>query len=169
NMETNPVGAADEAAARTGEYPVTPESLITPVEEWVSEQVSAFEAEPGDDQGDLEISWAPILMAGPYLGVELSARGTDFTAHRSIYADVTGDGAWASPDDLFAPAAVERIAGLVRAAFNQPELATGEHPSADEAADLAESAMARARLHTDGLVLPVPGTEWALVLDQGSA
>lgn len=196
NMVTNPVGAAEEAAARTGEYPVTPEALIAPVEEWILSEVTAFEerADPGDG-AHLEIGWAPILMAGPYLGLDLTATITGVqggsgdetrVAHRIVYADVTGAddddaddggdtagaGVWAAPEDVFAAGAADRIAGLVRQAYNQPELADRPHPSAEEAADLAARAMSTARLDGDGLVLPldpdVPGGP-ALALDQERA
>lgn len=169
HMVTNPVGAAEDAAARTGEYPVEPAALITPVEEWVSDQVTAFDERTGAGRDELEISWAPILMAGPYLGIELTARAGADAAHRSVYADVTGDGAWTAPDDLFGPAAADRVAGFVRAAFNQPELAAAPHPLAPEAAELADRSMARARLHADGLILPLGDSERALVLDRSVA
>src|SRR5699024_3666024 len=117
------------------------------------------------DAGDgahLEIGWVPVLMAGPYLGVDVTATvtgegttpGTGVrAAHRTVYADVTADrdaDAWAAPGDLFAPDAADPIAGLVRRAFNQPRLAGLPHPSAAEAAEAAQWAMSTARLHADG-------------------
>ncbi|QGH69535.1 polysaccharide deacetylase family protein [Pseudactinotalea sp. HY158] len=173
NMETNPVGAAGDLEARTGEYPVKPDSLLPVAEEWVAGRIAAFSSGvPGagagaDDAAHLELGWSPILRAGPYLGVDLTSTVTPEpgeTTHQSVYADVTSGGAWSAPGDLFTGTAAERVAALVRTAANQPEFAGRPHPSAAEARALARVAMAAAQLRPEGLVLPLDGDR-ALLLE----
>ena len=136
-------------------YPSTPAALAEASRGWVEEQARTFEAE-GEDQ--LEVRFEPVLAAGPFLGINLTAevtRGEDRTVRdQNFFTDLESKRAWA-PQQLVTDDGVARLGQLVRQAVKAGALGDIELPIPQTAQAWAEQGLAGAEFSADGLLVPI--------------
>jgi len=136
-------------------YPSTPAPLAEASRGWAEDQARAFEAE-GEDQ--LEVRFEPVLVAGSFLGINLTAevtRGEDHTVReQNFFTDLESTRAWA-PQQLVTDDGVIRLGRLVREAAKAGALGDIELPTPQTAQAWAEQGLAGAAFTADGLLVPV--------------
>lgn len=110
--------AGTQTAGRSVETIVTPgaPSLAAAAEKLSGAAVHRFGDSPSRGSGDgLSISWAPVLTAGPVLGLRMLAEASDGDAprqqsSRSLYTDVTSGRTWIGANLIAAPERVAEVA-----------------------------------------------------------
>lgn len=153
---------ADEES--TIAYPARPEALAQASKAWVEDQLAV-----GHGGATIEVTFAPILAAGPYLGVRLTATTTFDTQVREqshvLYTDVDSGATWTNSDLIIADAP-RILARIIRNAAKTGELDVTEHPSVQAAEKIVRSAMAGAHITSTGLVLPLPELQHAITITE---
>lgn len=147
-------------------YPSTPAPLAQASKGWVEDQASAFEPE-GEDQ--LEVRFEPVLAAGPYLGINLTAevtRGQEHTVRdQNFFTDLESKRAWA-PQQLVTDDGVARLGQLVRQAAKAGALGDVDLPNPQAAREWAEQGLTAADFSAEGLLVPIAQTGEALLVHE---
>lgn len=147
-------------------YPSTPAPLATASKAWVEEQDRAIDP-AGEDH--LEVRFEPILAAGPYLGINLTAdvtRGEEHTVRgQNFFTDLDSKEAWA-PQQLLTDDGVATVGRLVRQVAKAGALGEVDLPSPQIAREWAEQGLPAAAFTAEGLLLPIAQTGKSLLVEE---
>lgn len=170
NMTTESVATTQDRTPRTGTYPTKPDALAPPVADWVGKAVAQFEGQAGGADS-LDVSWAPVLEAGPIFGVDLEARAREGRAGSTFFTSLADGQVWTGAQ-IFADQAADQVDTLMGRALRLPD--TGVQRKRSELTppalkQIGTDARAVTQVRADGVYLPVPGTARSLRMTPAAA
>lgn len=113
------------------------------------------------------VDFTPIFATGSFLGIELTASAHERLASVLLVTDLTTEETWRG-QNLLAEEANEAFAPLLRQSAKAGQLPL-PHPAASEARSLIDRGLISVMFTTQGLEVPLPGTEEVMVIDYDTA